>query len=47
MSSFPLTNSIIFQDSYCTTNQMDGFCRVGLIMIHQTGFMSFDDICFW
>ena len=22
MSSFPLTNSIIFQDGYCTTNQM-------------------------
>jgi len=21
MSSFPLTNSIIFQDGYCTTNQ--------------------------
>ena len=23
MSSFPLTNSIIFQDGYCTTNQMN------------------------
>ena len=22
MSSFPLTNSIIFQDGYCTTNQL-------------------------
>jgi hypothetical protein len=22
MSSFPLTNSIIFQDGYCTTNQI-------------------------
>jgi hypothetical protein len=22
MSSFPLTNSIIFQDAYCTTNQL-------------------------
>ena len=25
MSSFPLTNSIIFQDGYCTTNQLLGF----------------------
>ena len=34
MSSFPLTNSIIFQDGYCTTNQYNlcpdwGWCIVG------------------
>ena len=37
MSSFPLTNSIIFQDDYCTTNQYHGgWCWMMLDGTRQT-----------
>ena len=31
MSSFPLTNSIIFQDGYCTTNQILKSIHLGMV----------------
>ena len=36
MSSFPLTNSIIFQDGYCTTNQVKHWPLL-LVLTHSSG----------
>jgi hypothetical protein len=38
MSSFPLTNSIIFQDCYCTTNQLRSSQKISITMERSTIF---------
>ena len=41
MSSFLLTNSIIFQDGYCTTNQSNIFCSISYMGIIISDFHIF------
>ena len=47
MSSFPLTNSIIFQDGYCTTKQVTYLYKIYKINITQLSSMISILCCNW
>jgi len=47
MSSFPLTNSIIFQDGYCTTNQNIIPQKIGFSVGSRVETVGFRDATAW